>query len=171
MNFTNTCRINETMRSTDVSTEGVGILFGEDNCQVFSEEFLFSTSGYANFTVTPGQVFISELPYLLLTEEGALVLESHQDQADWTLGALASLMTRGVCEATVRDLTDIQRNQPEKRHRRWLITAIALTLIIPKIYLTSNCWRRPLLDFASRYSWRKNRVTPRVPDRKPFVLW
>jgi hypothetical protein len=40
MKITKTCRINGTVRSTDVDIEGVGILCVEDNCQVFSESFL-----------------------------------------------------------------------------------------------------------------------------------
>jgi hypothetical protein len=43
----------------------------EENCQVFSESFLLlsTTRGYANFTLTPGQVVAPELPELLAEEE------------------------------------------------------------------------------------------------------
>jgi hypothetical protein len=81
MKITISCRVNETMRSMDLDMiEGVGILYVEDSCQVFSESFLLlsTTSGYANFTLTPGLVVTPELP-VLLTEEETQVLVSHQD--------------------------------------------------------------------------------------------
>jgi hypothetical protein len=138
--ITKTCRVNGTMRSTDMTIEGIGILHMEDNCQVFSENFrlLSTTSAYANITLTPGQVIIPELPELL-TKEEAQVLESHQNQADRTLSALDSLVTRSLParqqhDINLRDLlTDIQHHQHEIRNRGWLITAIVLTLIIPDI--------------------------------------
>jgi hypothetical protein len=51
--------------------EGVGMLYVEESCQVFSEGFLLlsTTSGYTNYTLTPGQVVIPELPALLTEEE------------------------------------------------------------------------------------------------------
>jgi hypothetical protein len=164
------------MRSTDVSIEGVGMLHVEDNCQVFSENFLLlsATSGYTNITLTPGQVVIPELPDLLMEEE-TQVLEGHQDETDGTLRTLDSLMTQSFSaerqhEFNLRDLlSDIQRDQYETHHRGWLITAIALTIIIPICYLTSKCWRQPLLEFASRYARRRTRVPARVPDPKPRV--
>jgi peptidoglycan/LPS O-acetylase OafA/YrhL len=67
-------------------------------------------------------------------------------------------------EINLRDLlTEMQRNQHERHHYIWLIAAIALTLTILIIYLTSKCWRRPLLEFASRYALRRKRVPARVP--------
>jgi hypothetical protein len=68
------------MRSMDMDLKGAGILAVEENCQVFSESFLLlpTTSGYANFTLTSGQVVIPELPDLLTAEE-AQVLEDHHD--------------------------------------------------------------------------------------------
>jgi len=85
------------MKSTDVEIEGTGILHVKDNCQVFSEIFLLlsTTSGHTNFTLTPGQVVIPELPNLL-TEEETQVLQGHQDKTDGTLGALDALMARGL---------------------------------------------------------------------------
>jgi hypothetical protein len=143
----------------------------EENCQVFSESFLLiSTSGYANFTLTPGQVVAPELPELLAEEE-AQVLVRYQDQADGTLDALDTVMARGLAggqqrEISLRDfLTDIQHKQYERRHYNWIIAAVALALTIPMIYLTSKCWR-PLLEFASRYVRRRTRVPARVPVPK-----
>jgi hypothetical protein len=174
--FTKTCRVNGTMRSTDVTIEGVGIFRIEDNCQVFSENFLLlsTTSGYVKFTLTPGQVIIPELPELL-TQEETQVLESHQDQADRTHSALDSLVTRGLPagqqhDVNLRDLlNDIQHHQHETRNRGWLITAIVLSLIISIIYLTSKCWRPHLLEFASRYARRRTRVPARAPAPLPRV--
>jgi len=116
--ITKSGRVNGTMKSTDVEIEGTGILHVEDNCQVFSENFLqlSTTSGHTNFTLTPGQVVIPELPNLL-TEEETQVLEGHQDQADGTLGALDALMARGLDagqqrEMNLRDLlAEIQHHQ------------------------------------------------------------
>ena len=103
MKITKTCRVNGTIRSTDLEIEGVGILHVEESCQVFSESFLLlaTTSGYANFTLTPGQVVIPELPDLL-TEEEAQVLVRHQDEADGTLGALDTLMARSLAAGQQR---------------------------------------------------------------------
>jgi hypothetical protein len=119
MKVTKTCRINGTIRSTDLHIEGVGILHVEENCQVFSESFLLlsTTSGYANFTLTPAQEFTLELPELL-TEEESQVLVRHQDQTNGTLGALDTLMARsldgGQREISLRDfVTYIQHNQHE----------------------------------------------------------
>jgi hypothetical protein len=66
-------------------------------------------------------VVTPELPELL-TEEEVQVLVRHQDQADGTLNALNTLMTRSLaagqqCEISLQDLlTDIQHNQHERRH-------------------------------------------------------
>jgi hypothetical protein len=64
-------------------------------------------------------------------------------------------------------VTNLQRNQHEKRSCRWVIAVIALTLTLILAYLTSRSWRRPLLEFASRYAWRRTRVPARVPVPKP----
>ena len=136
--------------------EGAGILYMEDGCQVFSESFLLlsTTSGSTNFTLTPGQVVAPELPNLL-SEEESQVLQSHQDQADGTLGALDALMTRSLAagqqrELSLRDLLNMmQHKQQECHYYKWLIAVIALILILPVLYLTSKCWQRPLLEFAS----------------------
>jgi hypothetical protein len=58
MKVTKTCRINGTIRCTDLDIEGVVILHVEEHFQVFSESFLLlsTTSGYANFILTPGQL-------------------------------------------------------------------------------------------------------------------
>jgi hypothetical protein len=124
------------MRSMDLDNEGVRILYVEDNCQVFSESFLLlsTTSGYANFTLTPGQVLTPELP-VLLTEEEMQLLVSHQDDADGTLGDLDALMTRRLAarqqEIRLRDLlADIQHYQHEQHHYNWVITIITLAIII-----------------------------------------
>jgi hypothetical protein len=75
---TKTCRVNNTMNSTDLDLKGAVILCVEENCQVFSESFLLlpTTSGYSNFTLTSGQVVSPELPDLL-TEEEMQVLAGH----------------------------------------------------------------------------------------------
>ena len=87
--ITKTCRRNGTIKSFDLEIEKTGILYEEDNCQVFSEHFLLlsTASGYTNFTLTRGQVVVPELPDLL-TEEETQVLVRHQDETDRTLGAL-----------------------------------------------------------------------------------
>lgn len=94
---TKTCRVNGTMRSTDINLKGAGILYVEKNCQVFSESFLLlpPMSGFKNFTLTPGHVVVPEL-LDLVTEEESQVLESHHDQADGTIDALDTLMARGL---------------------------------------------------------------------------
>jgi hypothetical protein len=102
-------------------------------------------NGYANFTLTPGQVVTPELSDLL-TEEEAQVLVSHQDQADGTLDALDTLMawipaTGQQHEVNLQDLiTHMQRNQNERCYYKWVTAAVALTLILLLIYLTSKCW-------------------------------
>jgi hypothetical protein len=158
------------MKGTDVEIEGTGILHVKDNCQVFSENFLLlsTTSGYTNFTLTPGKVVIPELPNLL-TEEETQVLESHQDQADGTLGALDALMTRSPTagqqrEISLRDLlTEIQHSQSERHHYHWLIAVITLILVILILCLTSKYWRPPLIEFASWYALRRTRTPVRAP--------
>jgi hypothetical protein len=153
------------VKDTDVEIKGTGILHVEDNCQVFSENFLLlsTTSGYTNFTLTPGQVVIPELPNLL-TEEETQVLEGHQDQADGTLGALDALMARSLTaeqqrEISLRDLlTETQQSQSERHHYHWLIAVITFILVILILCFTSKYWRPPLLEFASRYALRRTRT-------------
>ena len=123
------------MKSTDVEIEGTGILHVEDNCQVFSDNFLplSTTSVYTNFTLTPGQVVVPELPNKL-TEEDTQVLEGHQDQADWTLGALDALMARGLAagqqgEMNLRNLLTEIHHQNELHHYHWLIAIITFIII------------------------------------------
>ena len=55
MKVTKTCRVNGTTRSTDIDLEDAGILYVEENCQVFSESFLLlpTMNGYT-VTLTPG---------------------------------------------------------------------------------------------------------------------
>jgi len=101
------------------------------------------------------------------------VPEGHHDQADGTLDALDALMTRGLAtgqqhEINLRDiLTDIRREQTTKHYYRWVIASIALALTIFLLYLTSKYWRRPLLEFASRYVRRRTRAPVRVPVPQP----
>jgi hypothetical protein len=77
------CRVNGTMRSTDLSLMGAGILCVEENCQVFSESFLLlpTTNGYSNFTLTSGQVIIPEMPDFL-TEEAKYLKVTRARQMD-----------------------------------------------------------------------------------------
>jgi len=146
----------------------------EDGCQVFSESFLLlsTTSGFTNFTLIPGQVVAPELPNLL-SEEESQVLQSHQDHADGTLGALDALMTRSLTaeqqrELSLRDfLNTMQQDQHEHHYYKWIIAALALILIVPLLYLTSKCWRRPLLEFASQYVLLRTRDPGRTPVPKP----
>jgi hypothetical protein len=173
MKITKTCRVNGTMRSMDLDIEGVGILYVEDSCQVSSESFLLlsTTSGYANFTLTPGLVVTSELP-VLLSEEETQVLVSHQDQADGTLGALDALMTRRLVvgqqhEIRLRDLLAEIHDQHEQRHYNWVIAVITVTIIVLLMYLTSRCWRQSLLEFVSRYVLRRTGVPARVAVPQP----
>jgi hypothetical protein len=152
----------------------VGILYVEDSCQFFSESFLLlsTTSGFANFTLTPGLVVTPELP-VLLTEEETQVLVSHQDQADGTLGALDALMTRSLAAGQQHDirlrdlLAGIQHEQHERHHYNWVIAVITVIVIILLLYLTSKCWRQPFLEFASRCVLRRTRVPAEVPIPQP----
>ena len=171
MKVTKTCTANGT--STDIDLEGAGIVHIEENCQVFSESFLLlpTLNGYTNITLTPGQVVIPELPDLL-TEKETQVTEGHHDQADKTLHALDALMTRdlatGQHEINLWDLlTDIRREQMTKHYYRWIIASVALILTIHLPYLTTKCWRRPLLQFAPRYVRRRTRMPAQVPVPRP----
>lgn len=145
--ITKTCRHNGTIKSADLEIKGTGILYEEENCQVFSERFLLLSmaSGYMNFTLTRGQVVIPEL-LDLLTEEETRVLERHQDQTDRTLGALVALMTRSFTtrqerEVNLRDLLDnLEHNTYEKSYYKWVIAAIVFTLILVISYITSRFW-------------------------------
>jgi len=179
---TKTCRVNGTMRGTDLDLKGAGILNVEENCQVFSENFLLlpTTNGYSNFTLTSGQVVIPELPDLL-TEEETQVLAGHQSQADGTLDALDALMTRGLTagqqhEISLRDLlSDVRRDQHEKRHYNWAVASVALILIILLVYLTSRYWRQSLPSLASWcVRWRNGTPAgvpaPRLRRARPSVL-
>jgi len=152
---TKTCRVNGTMRSTDLDLMGAGTLCVEENCQVFSESFLLlpTTNGYSNFTLTSRQVVIPELPDLL-TKEEAQVLGGHQNQADGTLDALDALMTRGLTagqqhEISLPDiLSYVRRDQHDKRHYNWAVASVAVILIILSVYFTSRYWRQSLLTIA-----------------------
>ena len=173
MKITKTCRSNGTVSGTDMNIESAGILHVEENCQVFSESFLLlsTANGYTNITLTAGQVVTPELPELL-TEEETQVLVSHQDQADGTLDALDALMARSSTagrqhEISLRDLlTDIQHSQYEKHHYNWVVSVVIIISVILIIYVTSKCWRQPLLEFASRCMRRRTRVPVREPVPK-----
>ena len=119
---------------------------------------------------SPPQGGRPELPNLL-SEEESQELRSHHNQADGTLGALDALMTwsltAGQRELILRDLNTMQHDQHEHHYYKWLIAAFALILILPVLYLTSKCWRRPLLEFASRYVLRQTRYPARAPVPKP----
>jgi hypothetical protein len=157
-----------------MNIKGVGILYVEESCQVFSEGFLLlsTTIGYTNYTLTQKQVVIPELP-ALLTEEETQVLVGNQDQTDGTLGALDALMAKRLAvgqqnEVNLRDLlTDLQLNQRERKTYRWVDALIALTLSILLAYLTSKCWLQPHLEFASWFARRRTRVPAKVPVPKP----
>jgi len=64
-------------------------------------------------------------------------------------------------------LSDIRRDQHERRHYDWAAASVALILIILLVYLTSRYWRRSLLTIASRWAWRQTRVPMGVPAPKP----
>ena len=172
--ITKTCRRNGTIKCFDLEIEGTGILYEEDNCQVFSEHFLLlsTASGYTNFTLTRGQVVVPELPDLL-TEEETQVLVRHQDETDRTLGALDALMTRSFTrrqqsEVNFRELLDdLEHTHYEKNHYKWIIAAIAVTLILVISYVTSKFWRRPLLKLASRFGWQRPGKPRGLPRPKP----
>jgi hypothetical protein len=141
---TKTCRCNGTIESVDLKTDGAGILYEEENCQIFSERFLLlsTASGYTNFTLTRGQVVVPELPDLLTAEE-AQVLEHHQDQADRTLGALMtrSFTTKQRREVNLRDLLDnVEHDTYEKSYYKWIIAAIISILILMISFVTSKFW-------------------------------
>jgi len=71
-------------------------------------------------------------------------------------------------ELSLQDLLDtMQHNQQERHYYKWLIAAIALILILPVLYLTSKCWRQPLLEFASRYVLQQTRNPAKAPVPKP----
>jgi hypothetical protein len=168
-----TCRRNGTIKSFDLEIEGTGILYEEDNCQVFFEHFLLlsTASGSTNFTLTSGQVVVQELPDLL-TEEETQVLVRHQDETDRTIGALDALMRsftrRQQSEVNLRQLLDdLEHTHYEKNHYKWIIAAIAVTLILVISYVTSKFWRRPLLKLASRFRWQRPGKPRGLPRPKP----
>jgi hypothetical protein len=93
--ITGTSISNRTIKSFDVEIEGAGILYEEENCHIFSENVLLlsTASGNTNFTLTPGQVVVPELPELLTPEEAQVIVD-HHNQIDGALRALDAIVTR-----------------------------------------------------------------------------
>jgi hypothetical protein len=159
--ITKTCRYNGTSNSVDLEIKETGILYEEENCQIFSSNFPTIVNGewLLKLYTHARQVVIPELPELLTPEE-TQVLISHQDQADGTLGALDALMTRSLAtkqqkEVSLRELLNtLEHDTHETSYYKWIIAAIASTIILLISYITSKYWQRRLLKIASRISWR-----------------
>jgi hypothetical protein len=96
---TKTYKVKGITNSIDVDLEGTGILYEEENCQIFSEDFLLlsTASGQTNFTLTRGQVVVPELPELL-TPDKAKVVVDHHSEADGTLRALDTIVGWSLTE-------------------------------------------------------------------------
>jgi hypothetical protein len=136
INITKTCQNNGTIKSIDMEIEGTGILYEEENCQIFSEHFLLlMESGYTNFTLKQGQVVVLEL-LELQTEEETQVLACHQDQANRTLGSLDTMMTRSLTvrqqhEVKLHDLlNNLKHDHYERSYYKWIIAGIIFILIL-----------------------------------------
>jgi hypothetical protein len=65
--ITQTCNVKRVTKTFDKEKRGTGILYEEEKCQVFSENFLLlsTASGNTNFTLTRRQVVVPELPVLI----------------------------------------------------------------------------------------------------------
>jgi hypothetical protein len=154
--ITKTCRINRNVKSVDLEIQGTGILEEEENCQIFSENFLLllTASGSSNFTLTRGQVIVPQLPELLTPQETKMIT-SHLDQADGALRALDSIMTRGLSttqrEISLHELIGrIQEDHNEHNLTEWIVSTIIIILILGILLLTSKYWRQPFLRFSSQ---------------------
>lgn len=95
--ITRTCRLNGTIKSFDVETEVAGILYEEESCQIFSENFLLllTASGNNNFTLTRGPVVVPELPELLTPEEEQVIVDYHSQTGE-ALHALDAIVNPGL---------------------------------------------------------------------------
>ena len=168
--ITKTCRINRNVKSVDLEIKGTGILEEEENCQIFSENFLFLSivSGSSNFTLTRNQVIVPQLPELLTPQETQVII-NHLDQADGTLRALDSIVTRGLTtkqrERSLHELIDrIQEDHNEHNLTTWIVSTIVIILILGILLLTSKYWRRPFLKIASQIFGRRP-LEPKSPPR------
>jgi hypothetical protein len=144
----------------------------EENCQIFSEDFLLlsTASGQTNVTLARGQVVVPELPGLLTAEEAKVVVD-HNSQADGTFRTLDSIVGRSLAvrqhEISLRELLEIIQKDRYTRHfNNWLIVGTVVILSILISYLTSTYWLRPLLEFASRFLWRRPELSAVPPQPK-----
>jgi hypothetical protein len=169
---TKTCKIKGITNSIDIDLEGTEILYEEENCQIFSEDFLLlsTASGQTNFTLTRGQVVVPKLPELLTPEEVKVVVD-HHSEAHGTLRALDTIVGRSLTvrrqhEISLRELLEYVQKDQHNRRYNWIIVGIILILILIISYLTSKNWLRPLLEFASRFPWRRPKQLPAQPQPK-----
>jgi hypothetical protein len=169
--ITKICRVKKNVKSVDLEIQGTGILEEEENCQVFSETFLLlsTASGSSNFTLTRSQVIVPQLPELL-TPQDTEVITSHLDQADGTLRALDSIVTRGLSTRQQREISlheligRMQEDRQEHNLTTWIVSTIVIILILGTLILTSKYWRQPFLRFASQMFGRRP-LRPQSPPQ------
>jgi hypothetical protein len=67
----------------------------------------------------------------------------------------------------------ITRTYPQDHYTRhynsWIIVGIIFILILIISYCTSKYWLRPLLEFASRFPWRRPEQLPAQPQPKRWT--
>jgi hypothetical protein len=169
---TKTCKNKGVTKTSDAEIRGTGILYEEENCQVFSERFLLlsTASGNTNFTLTRRQVVEPELPNLLTADEAEMI-KGHHDEADGTLRSLDTIMGRRLAveyqqEINLRDLLqDIQHHQNETNHHTWIVVGIVVPLLLITVYLTSKYWLQPLLSCSTRFLERRPRRQSLPPQQ------
>jgi hypothetical protein len=94
----------------------------------------------------------------------------HLDQADGTLRALDSIVTRCLStkqqrEISLHELIDrIQIDHNEHNLTTWIVSTTVIILILGIVFLTSKYWRRPFLRFASQMFGRRP-LEPKSPPR------
>jgi hypothetical protein len=96
---------------------------------------LSTASGFSNITLTQGHVVVPELPELLTAEE-TQILVHHQEQADRTLCALDTLMTRSLTTRQQHEfslqklLNNLEHDNHERNYYKWILAAIIFTIIL-----------------------------------------
>jgi hypothetical protein len=147
---TKKCKVNGTIRSSNIELSHTGILKEDINCQFYPEAFMLLpvSDGFANVSLASNQVLPPHLPELMSPKERREItydeLQTRRTLAALEMVSRQSSYVNQQPYVELRDLLEtVCSDGAMTSQATWLNVLSALSIIPSLVVLTSKYWQRP----------------------------